>query len=305
MRIAIMGSGGVGGYFGARLAAAGYDVTFIARGTHLDAMRTRGLRVRSPKGDLQLPNVQATDDPRSVGPVDIVLFAVKMYSSEDAARAITPMMGTNTGVVGLQNGVESMDILTRVVGRPHVVGGVAYIASVISEPGLIVHTAMDQLIFGEPDGTRSPRVTALHEACIKSGFNATVSERIDVDIWAKFARLSVFSGLTAVTRLPIGPLREDPELYAMVLAAAKEAIHVGEAKGIRFPQTLMDEITTMLNGLPPNAKSSMLEDLERGKPLELPWLSGAVVRLGREVNIPTPIHQFVAAVLKPYVKGTA
>jgi 2-dehydropantoate 2-reductase len=298
-----MGTGGVGGYFGARLAAAGYDVSFIARGPHLQALRTRGLRVRSPKGDVDLPQIRATDDPAAIGPVDLVLFAVKMYSSEQAAQALAPLVGPNTGVVALQNGVDSVDILTRVVGRDHVIGGVAYVASVITEPGVIVHTAMDQLIFGELDGQRSPRVVALHGACVASGFNARVSEEVEVDIWSKFVRLTVFSGITSATRQPIGPIRSDPDLYAMLLDAVQEGVRVGEAKGIRFPPTLMNEVTTMVNGIPPNAKSSMLEDLERGKPLELPWLSGAVVRIGREVGVATPIHDFMARILKPYVNG--
>jgi 2-dehydropantoate 2-reductase len=303
MRIAIMGSGGVGGYFGARLAAAGQDVTFVARGAHLEALRTRGLRVRSPKGDLDLRDVRATDDPASIGPVDMVLFAVKLYSSEAAAHAIAPLIGAGTGVVTLQNGVDSVEVLTRAVGRPHVVGGVAYVASVISEPGVIVHTAMDQLIFGELDGHRTSRVMSLHEACVASGFNATISDNIEVDIWSKFVRLTVFSGMTAATRLPMGPLRADPEIYAMLLSAVDEGVAVGTAKGIVFAPNLMNELTAMVQGLPPQAKSSMLEDLERGKPLELPWLSGAVVRIGREVGVSTPIHQFIATVLKPYVNG--
>lgn len=303
MRIAVMGAGGVGGYFGGRLAAAGSDVTFIARGAHLDALRTRGLRVRSPKGDLELREVRATGDPAPVGPVDIVLFAVKMYSTDEAARAIAPLIGSDTGVVALQNGVDSVDILTRAIGRHHVIGGAAYVASVISEPGVIVHTAMDHLVFGELDGARSARVTALHDACVSSGFHATISDRISVDIWSKFVRLSVFSGMTSAARLPMGPLRDDPETYAMLLEAVREAVRVGEAKGIVFPSNLMDELVAMVQSLPPHAKSSMLEDLERGKPLELPWLSGAVVRIGREVGVPTPIHQFIATMLRPFVNG--
>jgi 2-dehydropantoate 2-reductase len=199
--------------------------------------------------------------------------------------------------------VESADVLSRAVGREHVVGGVAYVASVIAEPGVIVHTAMDHLIFGELDGRRSSRVTRLHEACLASRFHATISHDIDVDVWSKFVRLSVFSGMTSVARLPIGPLREDPEILAMLNDAVRESLSVGEAKGVRFRPGLVDEVAGMLRGLPPQAKSSMLEDLERGRPLELPWLSGAVVRLGRECGVATPIHQFIATVLKPYVNG--
>ena len=173
----------------------------------------------------------------------------------------------------------------------------------IDEPGVIRHTAMDHLIFGELDGTRSPRLERLLEACRPAGFQATLSDHIEVDIWSKFVRLSVFSGMTAVTRSPVGPLRDDPDLFAMLQAAVLEVMAVARKKGIALPARVLDEIVTMMQGLPPQAKSSMLEDLERGKPLELPWLSGAVVRIGAEVGVETPIHRFIATVLKPHVNG--
>jgi len=303
MRIAIVGSGGVGGYFGARLAAAGSDVTFIARGAHLEAMRARGLRVESPNGNLHVHRVTATDDPRTIGAVDAVLFAVKLYDVESAAAMLPPLLGTDTIVVPLQNGVDSIGMLKRVVGASHVGGGVAYVAAVIDEPGLIRHTAMDQLIFGELDGRRTPRLEQLLRACEAAGFHATLSERIELDIWSKFVRLAVFSGMTAVTRSPLGPLRDDPDLWAMFQAAILEAMAVARANGVTLPAAVFDEIATMAQSLPPGAKSSMLEDLERGRRLELPWLSGAVVRLGREHEVDTPIHRFIATVLKPHVDG--
>jgi 2-dehydropantoate 2-reductase len=303
MRIAIVGSGGVGGYFGARLAAAGADVAFIARGAHLNALRTNGLRLESPKGVLHLHRVNATDDPSTIGPVDAALFAVKLYDTEPAAALLPALIGPDTVVVSLQNGVDSVEMLTRAVGRPHVAGGVAYVAAVISEPGTIRHTAMDHLIFGELDGAKTPRLQALLDACLDAGFQATLSERIEADIWSKFVRLSVFSGMTSVTRSPVGPLRDDPDLLAMVQAAILEGMAVAHARGVSLAPRVFDEIMTMLQGLPSQAKSSMLEDLERGKPLELPWLSGAVVRIGRDLDVPTPIHRFIATVLKPHVNG--
>jgi 2-dehydropantoate 2-reductase len=306
MRIAIMGSGGVGGYFGGRLAASGQDVSFIARGAHLEALKSRGLALHSPRGNLALPPVKATADPAEIGPVDVVLFTVKMYDVEDAARAIAPLVGPHTVVVTLQNGVEAVDLVARAVGREHVAGGVAYVAAVIIEPGVIKHTALDTLIFGEVDGTRSERLQHLYRACVAAGFQATLSDRIDVDLWSKFSRLSVFSGMTAVTRSPIGVLRSDPDLLAMLRAACEETIAVGRGRGVPLPETVMDEtMKMMVHDLPPVAKASMLEDLERGKRLELPWLSGAVVRLGQESGVPTPIHRFIATVLKPFVDGTA
>lgn len=303
LRIAIVGSGGVGGYFGGRLAAAGADVTFIARGAHLQALRTHGLRLESPKGDLHLPHVSATEDTSTLAPVDVVLFAVKLYDAESAARLLPPLIGADTVVVPLQNGVDGVETVAGAVGRPHVAGGVAYVAAVVSEPGVIRHTTMDHLLFGELDGARSPRLERLLEACHAAGFQATLSDHIDVDIWSKFVRLSVMSGMTAVTRSPIGPLRDDPDLFAMIQAAVLEAMAVARKKGIALPAGVFDEIIRMTQELPPQAKSSMLEDLERGKRLELPWLSGAVVRLGNELGVETPIHRFIATVLKPHVNG--
>ena len=303
MRIAIIGAGGVGGYFGSRLIAAGEDVTFIARGTHLDAIRRGGLRIDSPKGHLHLRDVRATSDVATVGTADVVLITVKMYDFETAAALLSPLIGANTVVITLQNGVEAVDIASRHVGREHVAGGVAYIAAVIAEPGLIRHTSMDSLIFGELDGRRSDRLAALEAACLRAGFSARVSENIDVDLWAKFARLSVFSGMTAVTRSPIGVLRDDPDLFAMLRAACEETIAVARARGVRLPDAIMTDIVQMVTSLPHQAKASMLEDLERGRRLELPWLSGAVVRLGKEAGVPTPIHAFIATVLKPHAGG--
>ena len=296
-----MGSGGVGGYFGARLAAAGADVSFIARGAHLAALRSRGLRVRSPLGDLHVERTHATDDVASIGPVDVVFFTVKLYDTSAATPLLPSLIGAQTVVVPFQNGVETVDVLTRAVGRLHTAGGTAFVSAVISEPGVIQHVANRKLTFGELDGTRSPRLERLLEACLSAEIDARLSENIDVDIWSKFVWLSVFSGMTTVTRLPIGPVREDPDLLAMCQAAGMEAMAVARAKGVPLPTQVFDDMITVFQQLPPNVKSSMLEDLERGKPLELPWLSGAVVRLGEEVGVPTPTHRFITAVLRPHL----
>ncbi len=304
MRIAIMGTGGVGGYFGGRLAAAGQEVAFIARGAHLEALRERGLRVLSPKGDVVLERVHATDAPASIGPVDVVLLTVKMYDLASAVDALIPLVGAETVVITLQNGVEAVNLVCERVGEAHVAGGVAYVAAVISEPGVITHTALDRLIFGELSGARSARLERFHAACATAQFAATLSDKIEVDLWSKFARLSVFSGITAVTRAPIGVSRNDPPLLALVEAACEEALTVGRARGIALPGAVMAEILAMVHSMPYASKSSMLEDLERGKRLELPWLSGAVVRLGKESGVPTPIHQFITTVLTPHVNGS-
>ncbi len=298
-----MGSGGVGGYFGGRLAAAGHDVTFIARGAHLAALRSTGLRIESPNGNLHLPRVQATDRPADIGPVDMVLFAVKMYDTEAAAEAIRPIVAPGTGVVALQNGVDAVDLLTRRLGRDAVLGGAAYVSAVISEPGTIRHTAVSHMLFGELDGTISPRAQALHAACVGSGFEATISPHVQTAMWTKFVRLSSWSGMTTVTRCPMGILRDDPELLEMLLSAFREAAAVARAHGIPLAPAIVEESLTLVHTFPWHTKSSMLEDLERGKRLELPWLSGAVVRLGREKDVPTPIHGFISTVLKPFVGG--
>lgn len=303
MRIAIFGSGGVGGYFGARLAAAGEDVAFLARGAHLDAMQREGLRVSSPLGDLHLPKVQAADRPQAIGPVDVVLFTVKLYDVDTAAATLAPLIGPETVVITMQNGVDAMDMVVRHVGVDHVAGGAAYIVAVIDEPGHIRHTVAQQLVFGERDGRRSDRLVAFEEAGIRAGYQARASSDVQADLWTKFVRLATWSGMTTVTRAPMGVVRSTPETYEMMMAAIQEVIAVGQAKGIHFPADLMEGTLALIKNFPHGSKSSMLEDLERGRRLELPWLSGAVVRIGKEVGVPTPIHQFISTVLTPFVGG--
>ena len=303
MKIAIVGSGGVGGYFGGRLAATGADVTFLARGAHLDAMRTRGLRIISPKGDVHIRDVKVAADTTEIGPVDIVLFAVKLYDTESALATLPPLLGPTTAVVPLQNGVDSVASVTSAVGPAHTVGGTCYVSAVISEPGVIKHTAMDHLVFGELDRVRSPRLLALLDACQPAGFQSTLSDDITLDIWSKFVRLSVLSGMTAAARSPLGVVRDDPELWQMLKAALAEGLAVAHAKGIRVSSSTVEDVAKMYGALPPQTKSSMLEDLERGRRIELPWLSGAVARIGREVGVPTPTHRFINAILKPHVGG--
>ena len=303
MKIAIFGSGGVGGYFGGRLAAAGEDVTFIARGTHLAALQQGGLHIDSPNGALHLSTVQATDDPVMVGPVDVVLFTVKLYDVDAAAAALKPMIGPNTVVITLQNGVDAVDMVAKHVGAEHVAAGVAYIVIVIDQPGHLRHTTAQQLVFGERDGTRSPRLVAFEEAGIRAGFQATASTTMETDLWIKFVRLATWSGMTTVTRSSMAVVRDNAELFAMMMAGIDETIAVGRAHGIVFPPTLVDDTLALIRSFPATSKSAMLEDFERGRRLELPWLSGAVVRLGKAVGVPTPTHQFIAAVLQPFVNG--
>lgn len=303
MRIAVVGTGGVGGYFGGRLAAAGADVHFLARGAHLEAMRERGLRIVSPKGDVHVRRVKVSDDPAAIGAVDVVMFAVKLYDAAAAVRTLAPLVGPGTVVLPFQNGVDGVEIVAGAVGRDHAGGGTCYVSAAIAEPGVIRHTAMDHLIFGELDGTRSARLEKLLDACAATNFQATLSPRIEVEIWTKFTRLSVLSGMTAVTRSPLGVIMSDPDLRAMLRAAVNEAVAVAHAKGVPVPHGMAEDVTAAYDALPPQTKASMLVDLENGRRLELPWLSGAVSRIGRELGVPTPIHTFIAAVLNPFVGG--
>jgi 2-dehydropantoate 2-reductase len=303
MKIAVVGTGAVGGYFGGRLAAAGDDVAFLARGRHLDALRRDGLSIASPGGDLRLSRINATDRPAEIGPVDIVLFAVKLYDAESAAAALAPLIGRDTAVITVQNGVDAVETVSRHVGREHVVGGAAYIIATVEAPGRIRHTAKDTLLFGERDGSRSRRLAAFEAAARRAGFGATLSANIELDLWTKFVRLATWSGLTTVARSPIGVLREDPALMAMMSSVLDEAIAVGRARGVPLPDSLPEETMSLVKSFPDGSKSSMLEDLEHGRRLELPWLSGAIARMGREAGVPTPIHRFIATVLAPFVAG--
>jgi len=303
MKIAVFGAGGVGGYFGARLAAAQEEVVFLARGAQLAALRRDGISLVSPKGDLHLATVAATDRPEEIGPVDVVLFAVKLYAAEAAAAALPPLIGPETVVVTVQNGVEVVDTVSRHVGREHVAGGAAYIVAAVEEPGRIRQSAADRLVFGELDGSRSSRLQRFEAAGNRAGFTATLSSTIEMDLWSKFVRLAAWSGLTTVTRSTMGVIRDDPRLMTMMSSALDEGIAVGRSRGIPLPPSLPEESLALVRTFPHGAKSSMLEDLEHGRPLELPWLSGAVWRMGRESGVPTPIHGYIAAVLDPFVAG--
>src|SRR6516164_8488022 len=242
MRIAVIGAGGVGGGFGAALARAGADVTFVARGKHLDAMRTRGLVVKGDRGETHLVPTRATDDPESIGKVDIVLFCVKLWDVESAAVQIKPLIGPQTAVIPLQNGIDAAERLIPILGRKAVMGGVAQISAAITEPGVITQVgAFMRMIFGELDGSRSKRGEEFLGACLKAGFDATLSEAIITELWMKFIPLAANASLTAATRLPIGKLRDDPDIRQLFIAAFKEVIEIGRAKGIALPPDALEK----------------------------------------------------------------
>jgi 2-dehydropantoate 2-reductase len=304
MRVAVVGAGGVGGAFGAALAKAGADVTFIARGAHLAAMKRDGLKVQSPRGDTHLVPTQATDNPAEIGQVDIVLFCVKLWDVESAGEAIKPLVGSDTAVIPLQNGIDAAQRLLPILGPTAVMGGVAQISASIVAPGVIqqVGTFM-RMVFGELDGSRSERAEAFLALCQKAGFDATLSEQILTELWMKFILLATNAGITAATRQPIGILREDSDIRPVMIAAFREVYDVGKAKGIALPADAVEKTLAFMDHAPPAMKASMALDLERGNRLELPWLNGKVVELGRELGVATPAHSMMYAVLKPYVMG--
>ena len=298
MRVAIMGTGGVGGYFGARLARGGCEVTFIARGAHLAAIRKDGLKVESPLGDMHLADAQATDDPAAVGAVDLVLFGVKLWDTETAARATAPLVGADTAVISLQNGVRKDEILRAVLGERSVMGGACYIAAQIAAPGVIRHSGtLAKIIFGEYGGKRSPRAEAILDACVRAGIDAQLSADIRRAIWEKFVFLASMSGVTSTMRMPIGPIRSNPQTRAFLHDALREAVAVARAEGVQLPADYADDRLAFGDSLPATMTSSMHNDLERGNRLEVEGLSGDVVARGRAAGVPTPVHRAIYDIL--------
>jgi 2-dehydropantoate 2-reductase len=299
-----MGSGGVGGYFGARLAQAGCDVGFIARGAHLAALRERGLAVESKLGNTRLPKVRATDDPATLGSVDVVLISVKLWDTEAAVRAISPIVGPKTAVLSLQNGVQKDDVLRRILGNEPVMGGLCYIAATIARPGVISHTGtMQKIVFGEYDGTRSARAEALLEACRRGGIDTELSPDIRKATWEKFVFLVGLSATTTTVRLAIGPIRKNPRTRQFLLDVMREAVAVGRAQGVAVSVEYAENRLAFCDGLPAEMTSSMHNDLDRGNRLEVGWLSGAVVELGQAADVPTPVNRTVSDILALYADG--
>jgi 2-dehydropantoate 2-reductase len=304
MRIAVIGAGGVGGAFGAALAKAGGDVTFVARGAHLAAMRTHGLRVLGPRGDVHLSPTQATDEPASIGRVDLVLFCVKLWDVESAGVAIRPLVGANTAVIPLQNGIDASERLIPILGKDAVMGGVAQISCTIIEPGVLHQTGtFMRLVFGELDGRPSQRGAAFHSLCQSAGFDSANSNDILTALWEKFVLLATNSAIVALTRLPIGKLRDDPDVFALFEQGVAEVAAVGRARGVSLPADIVARTLQSTRNAPPDLMPSMAVDLLRGNRLELPWLAGKVVALGRQLGVPTPTHDVMYAALKPYANG--
>jgi 2-dehydropantoate 2-reductase len=307
MRIAAMAAGAVGAYYGARLAAAGHDVFFIARGANLEALKTKGLKIESVHGDLHLPKVNVTDDPAQVGPVDIVLFAVKLWDTESAAEQARPLIGPNTRLITFQNGIDSVERISGVLGADKVVGGIAYIASNLVAPGHIEQTSQfHQILFGHADNRADATLEAFVAAGKAAKLDIVLTKAIESELWKKFIFLTAMTGGTAALRAPIGPILADADTKAFFRQLMQEAFAIGKAKGIALDPAYIDERMNFVETKTvPTMKGSMANDLDRGNRLELDWLSGKVRQLGRALNIATPASDAVYTVLKLHRMGSA
>jgi 2-dehydropantoate 2-reductase len=307
MRFAVLGSGAVGGYYGARLAQAGHEVTFLARRQHLAAIRARGLEIRSPLGDFVV-KAAATDNPAEVGPVDTVLFAVKTYDNGAALPMLKPLVGPETAVLTLQNGVDSVDEVAAVAGERAVLGGAAYVATALSSPGVIEQTGTHRrIVFGETFGRHAsltPRVERLSAAMLAADIQAEPKADARTPLWEKFIYLAPFAGFTGAARLPIGPLWSLPRFRELFLEAVGEVERVARAEGVPVSGTAREEITRYVDALPPATRSSLLIDLQQGKPIEVEALPGSVSRRGMRAGVATPIMTTLYAVLKPHEQGS-
>ncbi len=300
MRIVVFGTGGVGGYFGGRLAQAGEDVVFIARGEHLRALRTHGLRVESLEGDFVIHPVQATDDPAEAGTADVVLVGVKTWQIVEAAQAMSPLIGPDTMVLPLQNGVETPGQLAAVLGKEYVLGGLCGIFSFLVAPGHIRHAGITPFVkFGELDNQLTPRVERLREAFERAGVTAEVPPDIHVALWMKFLFITPLSGIGAVTRAPVGVWRSIPHTRQMAEQALQEIATTAQARGIRLPSEARYTTMRLIDSLTPATTSSMQRDIMAGRPSELDAQVGAVVRLGNDAGVETPVHAFLYASLLP------
>ena len=300
MRITVFGTGGVGGYFGGRLARAGEDVTFIARGEHLRAIRTTGLRVDSRDSDFVIYPARATDDVSEVGETDLVILGVKAWQAPEAARAIKPIVGANTTVLPLQNGVEAVPQLVDELGRDNVVGGLCRIVSFVVEPGHIRHAGFTpSIIIGELDNQRTDRIVNIEQVFKRAGLEITIAADIQVALWMKFLFIASFSGVGAMANAPAGVIRSDPNWRTQILKAMEEIYTLAHARGINLPPDSIGTVMRAVDALPEDATSSMQRDIAAGKPSELEAQNGAVVRMAHEIGVDVPTHTLIYETLKP------
>lgn len=305
MKILVMGSGGVGGVFGGRLAAGGCDVTFVARGAHLAALRDNGLLIENETlGDTRVQPLKVTDDPLSAGTPDLILFGVKLWDTETVATSLLPTIGPHTAVLSLQNGVIKDDILRGVFGDAAVMGGAAYVGSHVARPGVIRQVGtMQRMVFGEYDGSPSARAQALLAAALKAGLQAELSLDIRRTLWEKYAFLVGLSGTTAAMRSTIGPVRDHPQTRAFLFDLMQEAVAVGRALGVNLPENYAQDRLAFADGVPATMDSSLHNDLKNGNRLEVEWLAGGVVQLGKKAGVATPCNRAVWDMLALYAQG--
>ena len=305
MKITVMGTGGVGGYFGARLASAGHDVAFIARGNHLKALKDNGLTIYSEIGNLTINPIKVSDNPAEFGAADIILFCVKAYDTQSAANLIKPIMSASTGVIPFLNGIGHIEILKETLGENSVLGGVANISALIEKPGVIRHFSTMQILrVGELDGTPSTRVKQFREACGDAAIDCPIPENIERELWQKIVMICTLAGANCITRLPLGDCRANPQTRELMVNLATEAVAVAKSLNVSLPKNQVDLTMKLLDALPGTMKASILAALERGEKLEASALNGAIERLGRETQIDTPSHRAVYAALSPHENGT-
>lgn len=303
MKIAIMGTGGMGGYIGGQLALAGREVIFIARGEHLKAIQQHGLRIASPSGDFEIKPAHATDNPEEVGVVDLILFCVKTYDAVEAAKLIKPMIGPNTAVLPVLNGVDHIEQLNELCGAEHVLGGVAVIGANISEPGVIKHFAFYSLVFGEIGGGISSRCKKIQQVLAVDGLEVEAVPNILERMWWKFSGICGVGGVFTVMRGNKETIFRFEETRSLIHQAIAEVVRVAQTKGFPLADSVPDDILSVISNAPPHYKPSTLVDLERGNRLETEALNGALSRHGKEMGVPTPVNDFIYACLKPYANG--
>jgi 2-dehydropantoate 2-reductase len=304
MRIAVIGAGGIGAPLGTSLALAGQDLTFLARGSHLAAMRANGLKIEGDRGEYLVRPVQVTDEPAEIGPVDLVLFCVKLWDVESSGEQIRPLMGHDTVVIPLQNGVDASERLIPILGAHHVMGGTAVLTGSIVAPGVVRQSGQHhRIVFGELDGRITQRGEMIRDVCQAAGIGAELSGDIQRARWEKFIILVSASGVCAAARLSIGPLREDPDIAPLFEEAMREVVAVGRACGVQFPPDVLEPWRALLRGVPPDWIPSMAVDIRAGRKMELPWLGARLVELAAAHGVPVPVNRIISAVLKPHANG--
>ena len=300
MKIVIMGTGGVGGYYGAMLAKQGHDVTFVARGAHLKAIQEKGLQVKSIFGDFHLRPAKATDNPAQIGPVDLILICTKTYDTDESVQKIKPIVGKETTVLSLQNGVDAVERIGKVVGADHIVAGATWISSAVEAPGVIKHVSdFRRVVIGELNGQRTPRVEAIYDAFKQTGVTIELSENILKILWTKFVFISSASGFGSLTRLPMAEFRNIPETRALIISLMREVEAVARAQGVTLDANVVEQALGFMDNAGPHIKASMQLDVESGHRTEIESMIGVINRKGRELGVPTPVADAIYALILP------